>query len=120
MTTRWDSVTVDGETMRCYVAVPAGEGPFPAVVLLHGCHGVSPQVRNAAAQILMRGKAGGDDDDVRAGRVGIVVRARDRAIVPDDVESIRARGDTSEVRSLRREPHEEDESCSGTVDSRAD
>src|ERR1700682_6081422 len=23
---------------------PGGAGPFPALVLLHGCHGVSPQV----------------------------------------------------------------------------
>lgn len=30
---------VEGRLVR-----PAGPGPFPALVLLHGCHGVSPQV----------------------------------------------------------------------------
>lgn len=29
-----------------WVWQPAGEGPFPAVVLLHGCHGVSPSTQD--------------------------------------------------------------------------
>jgi dienelactone hydrolase len=34
---------------------PAGPGPFPALVLLHGCHGVSPQVRAWARWLAERG-----------------------------------------------------------------
>jgi dienelactone hydrolase len=41
-----DPVRIDGRLSK-----PAGPGPFPAVVLMHGCHGVSPQV-NAWARWL--------------------------------------------------------------------
>ena len=34
---------------------PAGPGPFPALVLLHGCHGVSPQVNAWARWLADRG-----------------------------------------------------------------
>jgi dienelactone hydrolase len=34
---------------------PDGAGPFPAVVLLHGCHGVSPQVQAWARWLADRG-----------------------------------------------------------------
>ena len=30
---------------------PAGPGPFPAVVILHGCHGVSPQLHRWAREL---------------------------------------------------------------------
>jgi dienelactone hydrolase len=35
--------------------VPHGHGPFPAVVLLHGCHGVSPSTREWARWFRSRG-----------------------------------------------------------------
>lgn len=34
---------------------PAGEGPFPAVVLLHGCHGILPSTHAWARWLLARG-----------------------------------------------------------------
>lgn len=34
--------TVPGTPLIGYLTRPAGEGPFPAVVLLHGCSGLSP------------------------------------------------------------------------------
>jgi dienelactone hydrolase len=37
------------------VSKPDGAGPFPAVVLLHGCHGVSPQVKAWARWLADRG-----------------------------------------------------------------
>ena len=37
-----------------------------------------------AAHARLARQAGGDDDDVRAGRVGVVVRAGDRHVVADD------------------------------------
>ena len=55
MTTRWDSVTVDGETMRCYVAVPAGEGPFPAVVVIQHASGVDDFTQEMAGRFAAAG-----------------------------------------------------------------
>jgi dienelactone hydrolase len=37
-----------------YLAKPAGSGPFPAVVYLHGCDGLSTNGRNFAAEFLTR------------------------------------------------------------------
>src|SRR3972149_3646496 len=55
MSARWDSVTVDGETMRCYVAVPAGEGPFPAVVVIQHAGGVDGFVQEMADRFAAAG-----------------------------------------------------------------
>src|SRR5688572_2481671 len=38
-----------------YESRPQGAGPFPAVVLMHGCHGVSPSTREWAAWLRARG-----------------------------------------------------------------
>ena len=45
MPSRWDAVSVNGETMRCYVSVPHGAGPFPAVVVIQHAGGVDEFVR---------------------------------------------------------------------------
>jgi carboxymethylenebutenolidase len=45
MPSRWDSVKVNGEAMRCYVSVPEGSGPFPAVVVIQHAGGVDEFVR---------------------------------------------------------------------------
>jgi carboxymethylenebutenolidase len=42
---RWDTVNVDGGSMRCYVSVPDGNGPFPAVVVIQHAGGVDEFVR---------------------------------------------------------------------------
>ena len=42
-----------------------------------------------AAHARLAGQAGGDHDDVGAGRVGVVVGARDGAVVPDDRRRLR-------------------------------
>ena len=55
MTTRWDSLTVDGETMRCYAAIPAGEGPFPAVVVIQHAGGVDEFVQEMAGRFAAAG-----------------------------------------------------------------
>jgi carboxymethylenebutenolidase len=39
MAERWDTLQVDGD-MRCYVATPAGTGPFPAVLVAQHAGGV--------------------------------------------------------------------------------
>jgi carboxymethylenebutenolidase len=45
MPSRWDEVNVNGEPMRCYVSVPDGSGPFPAVVVIQHAGGVDEFVR---------------------------------------------------------------------------
>ena len=45
MSSRWDNVKVNGDTMRCYVSVPEGSGPFPAVVVIQHAGGVDEFVR---------------------------------------------------------------------------
>jgi dienelactone hydrolase len=34
MAGHWDTITVDGGSMRCYVTMPGGAGPHPAVVVI--------------------------------------------------------------------------------------
>ena len=55
MTTRWDSLTVNGEAMRCYVAAPEGEGPFPAVVVIQHAGGVDAFVQEMAGRFAAAG-----------------------------------------------------------------
>ncbi len=55
MAGRWDTVAVDGGEMRCYVAEPAGAGPFPAVVVIQHAGGVDEFVRTMTDRI---GEAG--------------------------------------------------------------
>jgi len=55
MTARWDALTVDGETMRCYVAVPAGEGPFAAVVVIQHAGGVDEFVQEMCGRFAAAG-----------------------------------------------------------------
>ena len=40
-----ESVTIPGTEAAGFVAVPEGDGPFPAVVLMHGCSGLDPEVK---------------------------------------------------------------------------
>jgi dienelactone hydrolase len=43
----------EGETLelKAYLSKPEGDGPFPAVVLLHGCSGVAPRSRMWAERL---------------------------------------------------------------------
>jgi carboxymethylenebutenolidase len=45
MPSRWDTVSVDGGSMRGYVSVPEGAGPFPTVVVIQHAGGVDDFVR---------------------------------------------------------------------------
>lgn len=45
MRSRWDTVPVDSSDMRCYVAVPDGDGAHPAVVVIQHAGGVDEFVR---------------------------------------------------------------------------
>src|SRR4030095_3699307 len=46
------------ESVSATVTRPPGPGPFPAVVLLHGCGGVSPQLERWARWLADRGYVG--------------------------------------------------------------
>src|SRR4030095_8561707 len=54
LASEWFEIAAPGVgTMRAAVARPAGRGPFPAIVLLHGTHGFAPeyvQLAHALAQ----------------------------------------------------------------------
>lgn len=54
MAARWDTVSVDGQ-MGCYIAEPAGEGPFPAVIVIQHAGGVDEFVRTMTDRV---GEAG--------------------------------------------------------------
>jgi len=45
MPSRWDTVSVDGGSMRCYISGPDGAGPFPAVIVIQHAGGVDEFVR---------------------------------------------------------------------------
>jgi carboxymethylenebutenolidase len=45
MPSRWDDLKVNGDAMRCYVSMPEGTGPFPAVVVIQHAGGVDEFVR---------------------------------------------------------------------------
>ena len=47
-------IRAPAETIKGYLSRPAGAGPFPAVVYLHGCDGLSEQSRAAASKQFAR------------------------------------------------------------------
>lgn len=44
-----------GQQITAYLARPAGDGPFPAVVILHGCGGLTSDLRTTAEKMTGRG-----------------------------------------------------------------
>lgn len=89
MPARWDTVSVDGEAMRCYISAPAGAGPFPGVVVIQHAGGVDSFVKGMTDRFADAGYVGlspdlyhrdpntGDDPLTRMGRL------RDANIVQD-------------------------------------
>ena len=45
METWWEDIDVDGDPMPTYVAVPDGDGPFPAVVVNQGLGSVEETIQ---------------------------------------------------------------------------
>ncbi len=58
MTARWDTVQVDGAPMRCYVAIPDGAGPFPAVVVIQHAGGVDAFIQTMTDRVAAAGFVG--------------------------------------------------------------
>lgn len=55
MPSRWDTVNVDGDRMRCYVSSPDGSGPFPAIVMIQHAGGVDQFVQGMADRFARAG-----------------------------------------------------------------
>ena len=90
MAGRWDTVTTNDGEMRCYVTLPDGAGPSPAVVVIQHAGGVDAFVQTMTDRVAEAGFVGiapdlyhrddadsGDDPLTRMGRL------RDGKIVPD-------------------------------------
>ncbi len=54
----WLQVPVPGGIIRAAIATPAGAGPFPAVVILHGTHGFAQQYVQLARRLADKGMVG--------------------------------------------------------------
>ena len=57
MQTRWDTVAVDGDAMRLYVAMPDGAGPFPGVAVMQGRGGVEETIQTLTRRLADAGFA---------------------------------------------------------------
>jgi carboxymethylenebutenolidase len=58
MASRWDSVSVDGATMKLYLSVPDGTGPFPAVVVIQHQGGVDEFIEEMTDRVAAAGYVG--------------------------------------------------------------
>ena len=58
MTEQWEGVSVDGQDMRSYVAVPEGPGPFPAVVMIFHLPGVDTFMQEITRRVAAAGYLG--------------------------------------------------------------
>jgi len=108
MAGRWDTVSVDGSAMRCYVTAPAGAGPFPAVVVIQHAGGVDQFIQTMTDRLAEAGYCGiapdlyhredpnsSDDPLTRMGRL------RDPNIVQDVNAAIEHLKTLSEAQSDR-------------------
>ncbi len=51
MTERWDTLLVDGGSMRSFVAAPDGAGPYPAVIVIQHAAGVDQFVQTMTRRL---------------------------------------------------------------------
>lgn len=90
MPARWDTVQFDGEPMRCYVTVPEGSGPFPAVIVIQHAGGVDAFVQTMTDRIAEAGFVGvapdlyhREDPSSADDPMTCMSRLRDKTIVAD-------------------------------------
>ena len=90
MPARWDNVGVNGEQMRCYLSMPAGGGPFPAVVVIQHAGGVDDFVRGMTDRFAAAGYVGiapdlyhREDPNASDDPMTRMSRLRDASIVRD-------------------------------------
>jgi carboxymethylenebutenolidase len=58
----WEKLQVDGQDLPVYASVPAGAGPFPAVVVAHPASGVAEFTRSIADRLAEAGFAAAAPD----------------------------------------------------------
>jgi carboxymethylenebutenolidase len=89
MASRWDSISVDGGDMRCYVSAPEGAGPWPVVIVIQHAGGVDDFVQAMSDRFADAGflalapdlyHRDPSDEDNPMARMG---RLRDPSIVAD-------------------------------------
>ena len=88
--TRWDNVQVDGQTMRCFAAMPEGAGPHPAVIVIQHAGGVDDFIQTMASRLADAGFAAiapdlyhRDDPSSGADAMRRMMRLRDPNIIAD-------------------------------------
>lgn len=108
MRARWDTVQVDGAPMRCYVTVPDGSGPFPAVIVIQHAGGVDAFVQTMTDRIAEAGFVGvapdlyhREDPSTADDPMTRMSRLRDRTIVADVSAAIEHAKALPEVRAER-------------------
>ena len=57
MTARWETLQVDGDTMRVFVDTPDGPGPNPGVIVIMGLGSVDEQLQVVVARLAEAGYA---------------------------------------------------------------
>src|ERR1700679_1959654 len=45
----------DGSSMQCYISMPEGKGPFPAIMVIQEAFGVNSHIRNVSDRITNEG-----------------------------------------------------------------
>ncbi len=58
MAGRWDTLKVDDSEMRCYVALPEGEGPYPGVLVCMHAPGLDGFIQGIGDRLASAGMAG--------------------------------------------------------------
>jgi carboxymethylenebutenolidase len=53
----WESVRVDGSDMPLYVSLPAGSGPVPGIVVVHGQSGLENFIKETTHMLALQGYA---------------------------------------------------------------
>jgi carboxymethylenebutenolidase len=62
MASEWTTLTVEGSSMKTYVAVPSGTGPFPAVVVAQHAGGVDSFIQSVCDRLAEAGYAAAAPD----------------------------------------------------------
>ncbi len=90
MAGRWDTLNVDGNDMRCYLNIPVGAGPFPAVAVAQHAGGVDGFIQTMTDRLAEAGFAAiapdlyhREDPDSSDNAMARMTRLRDPKIIAD-------------------------------------
>ena len=104
MSDRWDTVAAGDSAMRCYVSVPEGSGPSPAVIVIQHAGGVDEFIRRMSDRLAEAGFVAiapdlyhREDPNSSDDPMTRMMRLRDRNIVPDVKAALDHAGGLAEV-----------------------